>query len=131
MLSTLELLYRTMASSSKSEQAYIRSSLLANPPLRLDGRSPKDYRPIALETSVAPLANGSAHVNIGGAALASHRDVDKVAFTGSTLTGRKIMESAAKSNLKKVSDRLASQYVNLTGALGLPGTGWQESSPDF
>ena len=40
---------------------------------------------------------------VGGAALASHMDVDKVAFTGSTVTGRKIMEAAAKSNLKKVS----------------------------
>ena len=29
-------------------------------------------------------------------------DVDKVAFTGSTVSGRKIMEAAAKSNLKKV-----------------------------
>lgn len=38
---------------------------------------------------------------VGGAALAGHMDVDKVAFTGSTLTGRKIMEAAAKSNLKK------------------------------
>ena len=39
---------------------------------------------------------------VGGAALAAHKDVDKVAFTGSTVTGRKIMEAAAKSNLKKV-----------------------------
>jgi aldehyde dehydrogenase (NAD+) len=39
---------------------------------------------------------------IGGAALASHHNVDKVAFTGSTVTGRKIMEAAARSNLKKV-----------------------------
>ena len=56
-----------MASSSKSEQAYIRSSLLADHPLRSDGRSLHDYRPIALETKVAPLANGSARVCIGGA----------------------------------------------------------------
>ena len=35
--------------------------------------------------------------------MASHMDVDKVAFTGSTVTGRKIMEAAAKSNLKKVT----------------------------
>ena len=41
--------------------------------------------------------------SVGGAALAAHKDVDKVAFTGSTVTGRKIMEAAAKSNLKKVS----------------------------
>ena len=27
---------------------------------------------------------------VGGAALASHQDVDKVAFTGSTVTGRKV-----------------------------------------
>lgn len=40
--------------------------------------------------------------NVGGAALAAHPDVDKVAFTGSTITGRKIMEAASKSNLKKV-----------------------------
>ncbi|XAR48057.1 Phenylacetaldehyde dehydrogenase [Bertholletia excelsa] len=35
-----------------------------------------------------------------GAALASHMDVDKVAFTGSTATGKIILELAAKSNLK-------------------------------
>ena len=39
---------------------------------------------------------------VGGAALAAHPNVDKVAFTGSTITGRKILEAAAKSNLKKV-----------------------------
>lgn len=38
-----------------------------------------------------------------GSAIASHMDIDKVAFTGSVLTGRKIMEAAAKSNLKKVT----------------------------
>ncbi|TFY83823.1 hypothetical protein EWM64_g184 [Hericium alpestre] len=41
--------------------------------------------------------------SVGGAALSSHLDVDKVAFTGSTVTGRRVMEAAAKSNLKKVS----------------------------
>lgn len=41
--------------------------------------------------------------SVGGAALTAHPDVDKVAFTGSTITGRKVMEAAAKSNLKKVS----------------------------
>lgn len=47
--------------------------------------------------------------SVGGAALSSHKDVDKVAFTGSTVTGRKIMEAAAKSNLKKVG-LLATRY---------------------
>ncbi|TDL29623.1 aldehyde dehydrogenase [Rickenella mellea] len=51
--------------------------------------------------------------HIGGAALAVHSDVDKVAFTGSTVTGRKIMESAAKSNLKKVSLELGGKSPHL------------------
>ncbi|KAK6920739.1 Aldehyde dehydrogenase domain [Dillenia turbinata] len=38
-----------------------------------------------------------------GAALASHMDVDKLAFTGSTNTGKIVLELAAKSNLKPVT----------------------------
>jgi aldehyde dehydrogenase (NAD+) len=38
-----------------------------------------------------------------GNAIANHMDVDKVAFTGSTATGRAILKSAASSNLKKVT----------------------------
>ncbi|XP_072393394.1 aldehyde dehydrogenase [Diabrotica undecimpunctata] len=38
-----------------------------------------------------------------GASLALHKDVRKIAFTGSTEIGHRIMEYAAKSNLKKVS----------------------------
>ncbi|KRA80827.1 betaine-aldehyde dehydrogenase [Altererythrobacter sp. Root672] len=37
-----------------------------------------------------------------GAALAAHMDVDKVAFTGSTVTGRAIID-ASKTNFKRVS----------------------------
>ncbi|MFK8016435.1 MAG: aldehyde dehydrogenase [Gammaproteobacteria bacterium] len=37
-----------------------------------------------------------------GQALAEHHDVDKVTFTGSTATGRKILD-AAKGNLKRVT----------------------------
>lgn len=39
---------------------------------------------------------------ISGKALAEHMDVDKIAFTGSTATGRSIMKSAA-SNLKNIT----------------------------
>jgi aldehyde dehydrogenase (NAD+) len=38
-----------------------------------------------------------------GQLLASHMDIRQIAFTGSTATGRKIQEHAAKSNLKRVS----------------------------
>jgi len=38
-----------------------------------------------------------------GQAIASHPDIHKVAFTGSTEVGKLIMEEAAKSNLKRIS----------------------------
>ncbi|RHN63527.1 putative aldehyde dehydrogenase (NAD(+)) [Medicago truncatula] len=38
-----------------------------------------------------------------GASLASHMDVDKLAFTGSTDTGKTVLELAARSNLKPVT----------------------------
>jgi acyl-CoA reductase-like NAD-dependent aldehyde dehydrogenase len=37
-----------------------------------------------------------------GTALTHHPDIDKIAFTGGTVTGKKIMEAAAK-NLKKIT----------------------------
>jgi len=38
-----------------------------------------------------------------GAILSSHMDVNKIAFTGSVVVGRKIQEASAKSNLKRVT----------------------------
>ncbi|KAI0548876.1 aldehyde dehydrogenase [Xylaria curta] len=38
-----------------------------------------------------------------GALLASHMKVRKISFTGSTATGRRIQEMAAKSNLKRIT----------------------------
>lgn len=48
-----------------------------------------------------------------GAAISSHMKIEKVAFTGSTLVGRKIMEAAAKSNLKNVTLELGGKSPNI------------------
>lgn len=53
------------ATISKAERAYIQTALKSNPPLRGDGRSLHDFRTVLLETGIAPLANGSARINIG------------------------------------------------------------------
>ena len=50
---------------------------------------------------------------IAGAALSAHMDVDKVAFTGSTVVGRTILQAAAKSNLKKVTLELGGKSPNI------------------
>ncbi len=46
-------------------------------------------------------------------AIAAHMDVDKVAFTGSTVVGRTILQAAAKSNLKKVTLELGGKSPNI------------------
>ncbi|XP_077811338.1 aldehyde dehydrogenase, mitochondrial isoform X3 [Macaca mulatta] len=48
-----------------------------------------------------------------GAAIASHEDVDKVAFTGSTETGRLIQVAAGSSNLKRVTLELGGKSPNI------------------
>jgi aldehyde dehydrogenase (NAD+) len=50
---------------------------------------------------------------IAGAAISSHMKIEKVAFTGSTLVGRKVMEAAAKSNLKTVTLELGGKSPNI------------------
>ncbi|KAI6122417.1 aldehyde dehydrogenase [Pisolithus thermaeus] len=51
--------------------------------------------------------------NTVGSAISSHMRIHKIAFTGSTLVGRKIMEAAAKSNLKIVTLELGGKSPNI------------------
>lgn len=48
-----------------------------------------------------------------GAAISGHMKIKKVAFTGSTATGRHIMKSAAMSNLKKVTLELGGKSPHI------------------
>ena len=51
--------------------------------------------------------------SVVGQAITEHPNVGKVSFTGSTITGRKIMEAAAKSNLKRVSLELGGKSPSI------------------
>jgi len=51
-----------------------------------------------------------------GAAITAHMGVDKVAFTGSTEVGRKVMSAAAESNLKRVSLELGGKSPSVVFA---------------
>lgn len=51
-----------------------------------------------------------------GAALASHMDVDALAFTGSGPTGRHLLEASARSNLKRVHLELGGKSANIVFA---------------
>jgi acyl-CoA reductase-like NAD-dependent aldehyde dehydrogenase len=70
---------------------------------------------LALEAGVPPgvfnVVPGFGHT--AGKALASHMDVDCIAFTGSTATGKTVMQAAAMSNLKKVSLECGGKSPNI------------------
>jgi acyl-CoA reductase-like NAD-dependent aldehyde dehydrogenase len=48
-----------------------------------------------------------------GEALALHRDVDAIGFTGSTAVGRKMLSYSAQSNLKRVYNELGGKSANI------------------
>lgn len=48
-----------------------------------------------------------------GQAISEHPLIEKVAFTGSTLTGRKVQEASAKSNLKDITLELGGKSPNI------------------
>ena len=63
-----------------------------------------------LPTGVFNLITGRGSI---GTYLTAHNDVDKVAFTGSTAVGRKLIHDSADSNLKHVSLELGGKSANI------------------
>nr|XP_002127803.1 aldehyde dehydrogenase, cytosolic 1-like [Ciona intestinalis] len=51
-----------------------------------------------------------------GSPLSRHMDVDKIAFTGSTLVGRQIQKDSAETNLKRVTLELGGKSPNIVFA---------------
>ena len=51
--------------------------------------------------------------NTVGQAITEHPHIEKVAFTGSTLTGRKVMQASASSNLKNITLELGGKSPNI------------------
>ena len=49
-------------SLSPAELAYLHNTLSLNPPIRTDGRTPTQFRPLTAETGILPGTNGSARV---------------------------------------------------------------------
>ncbi len=73
---------------------------------------------LAIEAGIPPgvfnVVPGFGHT--AGKALALHPDVDGIAFTGSTATGKLIMGYAAQSNLKRVSLECGGKSPNIVMA---------------
>ncbi|QDS74643.1 hypothetical protein FKW77_009251 [Venturia effusa] len=50
---------------SPAELSYLHSSLSLSPPIRPDGRTPAQFRPLIAESGILPSANGSARICFG------------------------------------------------------------------
>ncbi|TID21833.1 putative 3 exoribonuclease family protein [Venturia nashicola] len=50
---------------SPAELSYLHSSLSLSPPIRPDGRTPTQFRPLVAESGILPSANGSARICFG------------------------------------------------------------------
>jgi 4-(gamma-glutamylamino)butanal dehydrogenase len=85
--------------------------------LKPSEKSPLTALRIAELASEAGLPDGVFNVLTGdgmvGSLLASDMQVDCVAFTGSTAVGKRVMESAARSNLKRVWLELGGKSPNI------------------
>lgn len=57
------------------------------------------------------IVNGYGHTV--GEAIARHPRIDKVSFTGSVVTGKRIMQAAGATNLKKVTLELGGKSANI------------------
>lgn len=78
--------------------------------------SPLRFGELALEAGVPAgvfsILTGDGRV---GAALASHSDVDKIGFTGSTMTGQKIVQASA-GNMKRLTMELGGKSPDIVFA---------------
>ena len=70
---------------------------------------------LAVEAGIPPgvLNVVPGHGAEAGEALALHMDVDAIAFTGSTRTGRRMLDYASRSNLKRVYNELGGKSAFL------------------
>ncbi|KAJ5239856.1 hypothetical protein N7468_004475 [Penicillium chermesinum] len=69
---------------------------------------------LANEAGIPPgVINFISGAGLTGALLASHMGIDKVSFTGSTATGKKIAKAAVESNLKRVSLELGGKSPSI------------------
>jgi acyl-CoA reductase-like NAD-dependent aldehyde dehydrogenase len=89
--------------------------------LKPSEKSPLSAIRVAQLASEAGIPDGVFNVVPGlgmpaGKALALHMDVDGIAFTGSTATGRSIMQYAGQSNLKRVSLECGGKSPNIVMA---------------
>lgn len=106
---------------SPAELAYLHRSLSLKPPVRADGRSPTQFRPLTAETGILPGTNGSARVHFSDgteAIVGVKAEIEKTA--GAT---------SDEEHGKKEAERTRGDWLEL--AVEIPGQRDDDASTVF
>lgn len=103
---------------SPAELAYLHQSLSLHPPIRPDGRTPTQFRPLTAETGVLPGTNGSARVHFADGTEAIVGIKAEIEKTG-----------GSEEQQQDEEDRTRSDWLEL--AVEIPGQRDDEASTIF
>lgn len=106
---------------SPAELAYLHASLSLTPPLRPDGRSPTQFRPLVAETGILPGTNGSARICFADGTEAIVGAKAEVERTGGRQPGDAVSLEEAGGDDEQAEERKtgSSDWVEMT--VEIPG----------
>lgn len=105
---------------SPAELAYLHSSLSLRPPIRPDGRTPTQFRPLTAETGILPGTNGSARVCLSDGAEA---------IVGVKAEIEKTADAAAEPSAADEKPKARGDWLEM--AVEIPGQRDDEASTVF
>ena len=113
----IDKVYGEVATTSSHELAMIGNSVILKP----SEKSPLSAIRLAGLAKEAGLPDGVLNVVTGfgheaGQALSRHNDIDAIAFTGSTRTGKQLLKDAGDSNMKRVWLEAGGKSANIVFA---------------
>ncbi|KAK0342604.1 Exosome complex component rrp42 [Friedmanniomyces endolithicus] len=123
---------------SPAELQYLHTSLSQDPPIRPDGRSPTQFRPLVAETDILPSTNGSARICFpdGTEAMVGVKaEVEKTRGGGQNVTGEvdgktgEDEEMGDGADSRENSDRGWGEWVEI--GIEIPGMRDDDALPIF
>ncbi|KAK0976326.1 Exosome complex component rrp42 [Friedmanniomyces endolithicus] len=123
---------------SPAELQYLHTSLSQDPPIRPDGRSPTQFRPLVAETDILPSTNGSARICFpdGTEAMVGVKaEVEKTRGGGQNVTGEvdgktgEDEEMGDGEDSRENSDRGWGEWVEI--GIEIPGMRDDDALPIF
>ncbi|KAI4186283.1 MAG: hypothetical protein L6R41_003583 [Letrouitia leprolyta] len=119
---------------SPSELSYLHTSLLLDPPIRPDGRSPTSFRPLVAETDLLPTTNGSARLCFADgteAIVGVKAEVERTAGSGNSLNGSRSLNRGRDEDTQMHSAEQDVDEERQQQARGKGSDSWIEVTVDM